>query len=176
MLTNCPGCPNASFCEEHPSHSRHDKDCSQIKKCHELDTIYQGRISASSLETVGKSFIEKTPITKSKSQKLPTSMEEFLEYAKAPTKCDMIRFYVAEFLSHPLISFDVLQKLKHPPVSKLVIHVLNSKKQLEDTKAWKVLFHLIPSLTQLKIIMLEFKENNKLQEKLCDKYRLSKKK
>lgn len=27
LLSNCPGCPSASFCKDHPSSLIHDKDC-----------------------------------------------------------------------------------------------------------------------------------------------------
>ena len=176
LLKNCPGCPNASFCKEHPSHPLHDKDCSQMKKCHQLDTAYNVRILNSSLESVGIKFVEKTPIIKSKHQTPPSSMEEFLEYAKVPMKCEIIKFFLEEYLHVPLTTFDAIQKLKIPSVSKLVIHVLNTFEDFNGTKAWEILFHLIPSLNQIKIIILGFKESYTLQEKLCDKCQSSKKK
>ncbi|XP_033215249.1 uncharacterized protein LOC117171754 [Belonocnema kinseyi] len=176
-LKNCPRCPNASFCDKHPDSSIHNEDCPLIQDTHQLDLDMEKIILSLNLELLNRSIIQNTPIIKPKLKMMPRSIEEYFEYVKDGMKLsDVMKIYVAEFVGLPLTTCDVLQKLKLFSPSKLVVHLYGASELLNEVYRWEIILHLIPTLSQLSIIIFESKEVLKLQWKLCDKCHATKKK
>lgn len=178
FLTNCLRCTNSSFCKEHPSSSIHDIDCSQIQEGHKID-INPLIMTKARMQRMSKSIAESTPISKEKNRQLPTTMQEFFDYIKLPKKIcsEIIESQITELLCGPLTVFKALKKLSQfQSMSTLVLHVQGFENEYVDAKMWEILFHLIPSLKNLRIIFLGHEKFKKLDCKLCNKCRESKKK
>ncbi|XP_033230929.1 uncharacterized protein LOC117182020 [Belonocnema kinseyi] len=174
-LINCPECTNANFCQKHPTSPLHDQHCPQIQECHKLDLAFLKENLPLEFEFLCEYIIENTPVVKNKSQKLPTTMKEYLEKVKLPEKVgDVTKIHLGEFLSIPLTILNAFQK-QHQP-SKLVIHVDGLIQKLSLPQSWEILLHLMPHLNNLKIVLTGYSDNLNIKWKVCDKCRKNKKK
>ena len=174
-LRNCPGCPLASFCQNHPSSSLHDKDCPIIKKAHSFESEIDPRSGL--ITKVVSKIVTNTPRT------IPTSMQEFIDNSlrRGETLPACMQFYLAEHLSIPLSIFNAFQKLKdtnktEESIPKMVFHIRGISRRYAFTNSWESLLHLMPSLNNLTVVITDQSENSRMEASLCNRCTSKKKK
>lgn len=174
FLKNCPGCPNASFCKDHPSSSIHDKDCAFLTECQEAEAKMLS-YSIKTLSTFIDSMAKGTPHQESST--LPISMEEYLDHIKTPVKIpETMKTYLSLHFFKPLTIFGALQKINYLPGSEMSIHVNDESVAFELSGYWEVLLHFLPQLKLLKIVKLGYFIECTKSLKLCNKCTSQKKK
>ena len=123
------------------------------------------------LSTTMKVIVEGTPIS-TFSENLPTSMRQYL-YQHINTSVvisEDLKVRSSEFLSNSLTIFNALQKINHPPAAKILLHVYCKERVcLNDLKCWEILLHLLPNLTDLKVVLFGQAETKKLFSDVCFK-------
>ncbi|XP_033217695.1 uncharacterized protein LOC117173311 isoform X2 [Belonocnema kinseyi] len=177
-LTNCPGCPNASFCRKHPSSPEHDSDCSTINYIHTLDQESVERTSKDILSIV-ELAVENTRFNESSN--FPASMQELKTHLDLCIKPEVkvpehLKLYASEHMTNAMTVLNGLRKLNYPPVPELTLHVGGANLTEECSKSWELILHLLPDLMTLKIVIIEGQEVVKLDQKLCDECRSREKK
>ena len=175
-LKNCPKCPSASFCSEHPNSLVHDRMCPIINNC--IDWMarrfqHNPEMLHSSIAMIAEGT--KIPETK----ELPTSMNDFYDHyvkLKRPIPADL-KIMQSHLISISLTIFNILQKLKKPLASEIVIHVdARVPEYISIIKYWEVILHLLPDVKILKIVHIESVITCKYEGSLCKKCRSSKRK
>ncbi|XP_033218434.1 uncharacterized protein LOC117173896 [Belonocnema kinseyi] len=171
-LKNCPGCPAASFCNEHPSSPLHDADCHKIKKIHEMNMEADPAKRLMLMEVLVPVI---THLQMNKSSDLPDSMQEFLDRHAKPgmnfSENEMI--IMSDFCDEPLTVFNALKKMNYSH-SDIIIHIegMSSTSQTIDTsKYWEVLFHLLPNLRKMKIVFVDVDSACHIGVTLCQNCR-----
>lgn len=154
LLRNCPGCPAVSFCSKHPKSPLHDENCPKLKKIHEMNAEADLRKQLVFLERI-------VPIMQTlrvdQSSKRPLSMEEFLEeYIKPGVDLsENESIFLSDNCDVQLTVFNALKKLDYSD-SEVIVHIEGMLSDAIDTsKYWEVLFHLLPNLKSIKIVLAE---------------------
>ncbi|XP_033215256.1 uncharacterized protein LOC117171759 [Belonocnema kinseyi] len=178
LLTNCPGCPSASFCREHPSSPVHDKDCAIIRGCHQ-HSLNPNKTAITSMLAIS-SIVKGTRVTDS--SKLPTSLREyFCEFARSQVKItEDALLFLSDMFTTPLTIFSALKKVNHPQVPVLNLHVGNIEMPTQLAEPWEALLHLLPNVKVLNILIVEYhydvEKNCETQIKLCARCKNSRRK
>ena len=156
LLRNCPGCPAASFCDNHLNSPLHNEDCHKVKKIHEIKIELDSTKQTMLLETIVPII---TSVQIDKSSKLPDSMEGFLdEYAK--TKMNFSEnelIFLSDNCDVQLTIFNALKKLDYSH-SEIIVHIQgmsSSMETIDNSSFWEILFHLLPHLRNIKIVLVE---------------------
>ncbi|XP_043480426.1 uncharacterized protein LOC122510082 [Leptopilina heterotoma] len=106
-------------------------------------------------------------------ENLPKSTKNFLEFLSFPLLNNMRGndFEIPDLFLKPLSVFRSLQILEQLNNQELTIHLIDEEiNDLETCDFWEALFHLMPNLKSLKIIIFheEFSKQ-RLSPKLCEK-------
>lgn len=141
LLKNCPSCPFASFCEQHPSSSLHDKDCFSLNYCYKLDIKFNTEDKSIEAE------MRRTVITAREAApiiinlKPPESMKEYLfDYIRPKENLsEDARVSASDYCSASLSLFGALRKLNYNPGSKLVVHLTSYSPTDRDN--WEIILH-----------------------------------
>lgn len=101
-----------------------------------------------------KEIVEGTPLCEN--IKPPSSMTEYFEdYIKLPFKlCRELKIHISFYLSAPLSIFNAIQKMNLDIGSTLVLHLIDSPLFPNDSKPWEIILHLLPTLQDLKIVLI----------------------
>ncbi|XP_033217707.1 uncharacterized protein LOC117173325 [Belonocnema kinseyi] len=154
LLRNCPGCPAVSFCIKHQKSPLHDKNCPKFKKIHEMNTQADLRKQHVFLERI-IAIIQN--INVDPSSKRPLSMEEFLEEYIKPSVdlSENETIFLSDNCDVQLTIYNVLKKLDYSD-SEIIIHIEGILSDtIDNSKYWEVLFHLLPHLKMIKIVLVE---------------------
>ncbi|XP_043468126.1 uncharacterized protein LOC122502246 [Leptopilina heterotoma] len=160
LLKNCPGCPVATFCKDHPSSSIHDKDCANLKKSFQLRLQLSNRIKKGGevqLQMLATSVLH--AIQLSPTLEKITNMGDFLEkFSKSKNLSlnvgDDLKYWLTVTFGTILSTFNALQILELTTLSKLTIYMKNLH-QPDYTEFWEALLHLIPDLKELTILFID---------------------
>ncbi|XP_033218433.1 uncharacterized protein LOC117173895 [Belonocnema kinseyi] len=144
-LKNCPGCPAASFCNEHPSSSLHDEDCHKIKKMHEINMENDIKKRVMLMEVI---VLIMTHLQMNKSSDLPNSMQEFLDHQTKPRKnfSENEMIIMSDFCNEALTLFSALKKLNYAS-SDIIIHIEGTSLMSYTSKHWEILLVTSGSLS-----------------------------
>lgn len=163
ILTNCPRCPFASFCKEHPNSTTHDRDCASITLCQQL--IKTQYVLPNAL--ISSVYGELIKQGMKGCLEPPSSMKDFLHtYLKK--EAEELKLGISDYLTFPLTLFNALKKLKLSLKSEVEIHVRLEALQLDRMEAWEILMHLLPDVTDLKIVFFEHSVKFHLLLPMCE--------
>ncbi|XP_051154851.1 uncharacterized protein LOC127277613 [Leptopilina boulardi] len=162
-LINCPNCPLASFCKQHPRSIIHDELCGEMNFCHTIDNqleYYQETLT----NLIGILF--SPPSLK----KMPTSTSEYFDriLKPYPELNNEAKIYASTFIYLPLTIFGALEKLNKTSSTTLVIYVDVIDKINIFSLFCEILMHLMPNLENLMVITISGKVS-------CDEVTLCKK-
>lgn len=149
-LTNCPHCPLASFCKEHPISPQHDEECSKIKDC------YNFEIDAEEfLERALFLLFTLLHLKKNDQTRLPTSTADYLNQLLEPSMQvdDKTRRYLYALLAPSLTIFSAIQKLNYTPTSRFKINIRSLDNLNDIPQHWEILLHLLPNVKHLTIVL-----------------------
>ncbi|XP_051160558.1 centromere-associated protein E-like [Leptopilina boulardi] len=170
LLKNCPNCPFASFCKEHPTSPIHDKNCHEIKMVHDKKVLVVPSEERIQLNILVASL--------KKSDKPPLSMEDLMEqqFGKQTEIEENVKYYVSEAMSVPLTLYNAFQKLNQPLQSEIVVHVQGVANVHVFVQSWESILHLMPHIISLTIVFIDSKQNSCTNVTLCNKCVMGKKK
>lgn len=158
LLKNCPDCPVATFCKDHPTSSIHDKDCAGFKRTFRAGHQLSNRIRKNGplqLEILATSVVQAIAMFPT-SEKI-TNMEEFLEKVLKSKNLslngDDLKFLLSYTFGTILTTFSALQILQLTSHSKLTI-IMQNRFKCEYTELWEALLHIIPDLKQLTVLFI----------------------
>ncbi|XP_043460912.1 uncharacterized protein LOC122497706 isoform X1 [Leptopilina heterotoma] len=158
-LMFCYNCPHACFCKKHyqnESHQSHYDDCQLFS---------QGLL----LNAMGITFkaapipgVIKSVEYNMKKARLPNDMQDFLDYhcrckksILKDFKRNEVQMYMSEHLTRPLTVLYALQKIRYSNEETMIIHVIGANNYEEVSQSsWEVLFHWLPDLVTLRIILI----------------------
>lgn len=153
-LKNCPRCPFASFCKDHPSSSIHDENCALQYECYKVEL----KMMQDSAEFVINSIKFITEGTQFLNSKAPDSMQEYLDnYVKPEFQVqEDIKIRTADYFTQPLTIFETLKKINHSLDSRAVIHMSAMASPMEIEYTWETLLHFLPDLKDLRIVLYKY--------------------
>ena len=165
LLKSCTGCPQANFCKDHENDPAHEKFCPLYMSCFKLDyyaIIFQECPTPRMMEFTPENP-EITP--------LPNSMEEYLDiFYKPRTDTNIpdedVKIYVSQHFTRPLTLICAMKKINFKPRSELIIHIIGANRREEkSTLEWEILFHWLPQLLKLKVMLIgpELSNNDNLK-------------
>ncbi|XP_043473805.1 uncharacterized protein LOC122505960 [Leptopilina heterotoma] len=188
LLTNCPNCPQSSFCKKHLNDPNHDYECRKTRTAFVT-------ASAKRVDEV-LSLLLKSGIIQSsyhpENSKLPSSMSHLLESRlslgdSAKLKNFNITFTeemktiynaaLSEMFSRSCSILFAIDKLSLN-LRSMVIHVVGATAVEQMLTDWEVICHYLPQLCQLEIILIgpDVMSNSRIIKPLCKQCMQEKKK
>ena len=168
LITYCPSCPSASFCEKHQNDLTHADICDKLSLCYDLDIA----------STV---FIRNPPRNvvpfHTEMAYLPSSIQHFIELYFNEDKSlqlsmDIQTAHISEYLTRPLTLLHAMERLEYSTGSEMTIHIIGANMiELDGVEIWETLLHWLPSLSTLNIVLVgpELESNNeKVEGSICD--------
>ncbi|XP_051160817.1 uncharacterized protein LOC127281245 [Leptopilina boulardi] len=178
-LKNCPNCPLASFCDQHPNSEIHERHCYIIKNNSEI-ILRKVHTNPYLLKNQMKALAKGTKILKPNDES-PTSIRQFYDnYTKPNCEISEIqKIFLSEFFSISLTMFHNLQMIyfdNFPPEIVIHLDIGGAMTLITIDDYWEILLHLIPDVKILKIIHIEGEINHMSEPSLCKDCKLKKKK
>ncbi|XP_043476153.1 uncharacterized protein LOC122507483 [Leptopilina heterotoma] len=169
-LTNCPDCPVASFCENHPHDKIHTINCKIMKRyLNVLNTAEELNID---LEFLSDNF---PCITDGKETGTMGELTKTFIVADMRLNCTNSRLLKVSLINLMNIFSklqNALQKIYGRIPEEIVIHIdaLSYKHAIRRENYWEFLFHLNPMIRELKIVIVvnEILNNNLENCSLCE--------
>ncbi|XP_043472548.1 uncharacterized protein LOC122505144 [Leptopilina heterotoma] len=167
-LTNCPHCPVASFCEEHPQSKIHSMNCKLINRyLNILNTAEEFNIN---LEFLSSTFPN---ITEETSRSIKGYLTSTYEESDMESKClesRLLKMGLINFMDVASKLNNVLQKIYDKFPKKLLIHIdaLSSNHVITKKNYWEFLLHLNPQIKKLKIVITQTEKRNNSKKSLCE--------
>ncbi|XP_043270294.1 uncharacterized protein [Venturia canescens] len=144
-LSDCPDCPDASFCINHPRDSSHHAEC-ETSKLHFETKIMS--VDFTTLPHLMKSHYGTSP---------PKNMEEAVELfvlnEPGNKSIKAIFAMTSSILTRPYTFLYSLEQLSYPKLPKTTIHVIaRNAKDLDFLDFWHIFFHHDLPFTEFKIV------------------------
>ncbi|XP_043478084.1 uncharacterized protein LOC122508668 [Leptopilina heterotoma] len=166
-LTNCPDCPMASFCKEHPQNELHTMNCKVmnqylkvLKTAEELniDLKFLSPIFPCITEEIVNQVIDRLTLTYCVSD-----MKEVC------LKSRLLKMDLVNFMDAASKIYSVLQKVHDTIPEELLIHIdaLSYEHAITEKNYWEFLLHLNPQIKKLKIVITQTENRNNSKKSLC---------
>ncbi|XP_043476124.1 uncharacterized protein LOC122507466 [Leptopilina heterotoma] len=165
-LTNCPDCPVASFCKNHPQDEIHSMNCKVMNQyLNILNTAEELNID---LEFLSPTF----PCIRNKGNRIFGELTRTFHVIDMKERClksRLLKMDLINFMDAASKINSALQKVHETIPDELTIHIdaLSYEHAITKENYWEFLLHLNPHIKKLKIVTIATKNWSNLETSLC---------
>ncbi|XP_043478098.1 uncharacterized protein LOC122508679 [Leptopilina heterotoma] len=167
-LTNCPDCPVASFCKEHPQNELHTMNCKVMNQYLKvLKTAEELNIDLKFLSPIFPCITEEE---ENEAIDILTNTYTVTDMKKCYLKSRLLKMDLIIFMDAASKINSALQKVHDTIPEELTIHIdaLSYKHAITKKNYWEFLLHLNPEIKQLKIVNTAIKNPDNVETSLCE--------